>query len=210
MLRYLYQEVAASGDRRILQLWSLKIPHSNLLLHSQGNPCCCSAFQGCGYLLNRSQLVLAPFTQAWNSTWAASNNRLCLGWTGTSKPMGTGQPCPLLCPWALHVSKLSGHSAHLFHLIPASQMAGIWEAVLAVERRKLKRSATSFGKHDFCPPQPDVLEVRCRSQFYSLCKVLVRNTERSFAETVHSKPNCLNKYLRKRIFFPGETLPLAN
>lgn len=137
-------------------------------------------------------------------------DRLRLGWTGTSKPMGTGQPCPLLRPSALCGSKLSGHSAHSFHLIPTSQTAGIWEAVLAVERRALKRSATSSGKHEHCPPQPDILEVGCRSQFYSLCKVLARNTERGFAETLHSKLNCVNKYLGKRIFLPEETLPLAN
>jgi len=72
-------------------------------------------------------------------------------------------------------------------------MARIWEAVLAVERRELKRSATSFGKHNYCPPQEDVLEVGCRSQFYSICKVLVRNTERGFAETLLSKPNQVNR-----------------
>lgn len=63
-------------------------------------------------------------------------------------------------------------------------------------------SAMSFGKHDYCLPQPGVLEVGCRRQLHSLCKVLVRNTGTGLAETLCSKPNCVNKYLGKRNCLP--------
>lgn len=113
------------------------------------------------------------------------------------------QPLMSCLDWGCRYRTAWSTALHVFEDIPlilTAPIAGTWEAVLVLERRELKmleNMITAFHNQVFW---------RQSSQLHSLCKILVRNTGKGLAETLCSRPNCVNKYLGEINFLKSHYL----